>query len=356
LKRDERVCPAGRRRPVVIETHEQRGIPIPDSTQCEHARGRSQEEALLTDRIKVLYIAGWGRSGSTLMGTILGQLEGFVHMGELRHIWGRGLIENRLCGCGVPLQQCEHWKAVLAKAFGAENGVDPREMIRLRERGTRTQHIPFMYLPGGAELMRNRLGKFLTSLESLYRSIGEVTGCRVIVDSSKNPAYGYALATIPAIELYVLHLVRDPRAVAFSWLRRKLYGEKQGYMEQMAPISSSIKWNLWNMGTSRLRKSAVNSMLLRYEDLVAKPRDAVQSIIDMIQERVPVPPSVTEESVDIGVSHTAWGNPNRLETGTVTLRSDDEWKVAMKSETKYAVVSTTLPLLWRYGYLSKKYE
>jgi len=315
-----------------------------------------RQEVLLNNRTKVLYIAGWGRSGSTLLGNILGEVEGFVHAGELRHLWGRGLLENRLCGCGVPLQQCEHWEAVLTKAFGARDAVDPKEMILLRERGTRTQHIPFMYLPGGARSIRKRLGKFLNHVESLYRALGEVTGSRVIVDSSKNPAYGYALATIPAIELYVVHLVRDPRAVAFSWLRRKPHREGDWCMERIAPMSSSIKWNLWNVGTSRLRRLAADSMLLRYEDFVDEPRHAVEGIVRLVQEQAPSLSFLTDDQVELGGSHTAWGNPNRLDKGVVTLRSDDEWKDAMPSEAKCAVLCATLPFLWRYGYLSEAYE
>jgi hypothetical protein len=313
------------------------------------------ERAFLSDRIKVLYIAGWGRSGSTMLGNILGQVEGFVHVGEIRHIWEHGLIRNRLCGCGVPLKRCEFWRAVLDEAFGARDRVDPKEMIRLRENGTRTQHIPFMYVPGGDKLLKSRLRNFLTNLEALYRAVVDVTRCRVIVDSSKNPAYGHALGMIPTFDLYVLHLVRDPRAVAYSWLRRKLLREDGKYMVPITPIASSIKWNLWNIGTGALRRrSAVGYSRLRYEDFVAKPQEALQSVLDLVQEKVSVPPFVTRESIDVGVSHTAWGNPNRLDTGVITLRSDDEWKVGMKRKSKCLVVSATLPLLWRYGYLAKK--
>ena len=54
------------------------------------------------NRIKILNITGWGRSGSTILGSILGEIEGFFYAGEIRNIWNRVLLENRLCGCGVP--------------------------------------------------------------------------------------------------------------------------------------------------------------------------------------------------------------------------------------------------------------
>ena len=35
----------------------------------------------------VLYIGGWGRSGSTLLSHLLGGLDGMVSVGELRYVW-----------------------------------------------------------------------------------------------------------------------------------------------------------------------------------------------------------------------------------------------------------------------------
>ena len=57
----------------------------------------------------VLYIAGTGRSGSTLLASILGEVEGVFAAGEVRYLWQRGLAERRLCGCGVPVRDCPVW-------------------------------------------------------------------------------------------------------------------------------------------------------------------------------------------------------------------------------------------------------
>ena len=61
---------------------------------------------------KVLYIGGFGRSGSTLVERILGQLPGFCSAGEIVFLWQRGLIDGQLCGCGVPVPECEFWSRV----------------------------------------------------------------------------------------------------------------------------------------------------------------------------------------------------------------------------------------------------
>jgi hypothetical protein len=54
--------------------------------------------------VRVLYIGGWGRSGSTLLDLILGQAPGVFSAGEVREIWQSGLVENRPCGCERPFR------------------------------------------------------------------------------------------------------------------------------------------------------------------------------------------------------------------------------------------------------------
>ncbi|MBA3432215.1 MAG: hypothetical protein H0U16_12145, partial [Actinobacteria bacterium] len=51
--------------------------------------------------LKVLFIMGWTRSGSTILDNLLGEVEGFFSTGELHYLWRRGLLEGRLCSCGA---------------------------------------------------------------------------------------------------------------------------------------------------------------------------------------------------------------------------------------------------------------
>ena len=44
-------------------------------------------------RRRVLYILGWGRSGSTVLGNILGEVDGFFCAGELHYLWERRLSD-----------------------------------------------------------------------------------------------------------------------------------------------------------------------------------------------------------------------------------------------------------------------
>lgn len=305
-------------------------------------------------KVKVLYIAGWGRSGSTILDNILGQIDGFFSVGELRYIWDRNLTENRLCGCGVPFKECEVWRRVLKEAFGEIHQINAYEIVRLRG-WARTRHLPLMLLPGGERLLTSRLGEYPTILEKIYRAIQSTTGSKVIVDSSKFPSYAWVLRTMPAIDLYVVHLIRDPRGVAYSWLRRKLQPSKGGpaYMERLNPVASSLIWNIWNLTIEALwRRFPYRYLMLRYEDFVDRPQEAVECILNLVQEKATHFPFIEGRKVALDANHTTSGNPSRFQTGTIELRPDMEWKEKMKQKDKAIVTMLTWPLLLRYGYLS----
>jgi hypothetical protein len=306
--------------------------------------------------VKVLYVAGLGRSGSTILANALGQVEGFFSGGELNFIWKHTLIENRLCGCGRPARECPFWGPVFEEEFGGQSEALAREMMRLQYSGARTRHIPMMLTEGGRRKIRGRLGEFLDNTERLYAAIQSVAGSRVIVDTSKEPAYGYALGMVPGIDLRVLHLVRDPRAAAYSWAKKKRQPDStdREFMHRKTPTQSAVLWDAWNAAIEALwRRMPARYLRLRYEDFIADPRRGFEEILNLTGEDVAELPLVGERDVKLGISHTVSGNPNRFDTGTVELRQDRAWQEQMKSRDRALVTALTLPLLARYHYSVK---
>jgi hypothetical protein len=302
-------------------------------------------------RIKILYIAGWGRSGSTLLGNILGSVDGFVHVGEIRRIWDDLTRPNAHCGCGRRLRACGAWRTIFTEAFGGFDEVDYREMWRRRETFTRIRAFPRAYLWPRGWSLGARFEEFLSCSETLYRAVRDVTGRRVIVDSSKLPSYAYALARSPHVDLYVLHLVRDSRAVAYSWQRKKLQPEWGFDFRRLRPETSSMQWTAWSVVAELLGTKVPGRYLrLRYEDFVERPPETIRRVLRFAQETVRPLPFTTEHLVEIAINHTAAGNPNRFDTGPVELRLDGEWSAGMRSGDKAIVTALTWPWLLRYGY------
>lgn len=303
--------------------------------------------------VRVLYLAGSGRSGSTLVTTILGQLDGMFAAGELRYLWQRGIAENRPCGCGVPVPECPFWTRVLATLPPTDaGGIAARLRTRLRLRG----------LP--ALLWRHRRGRPPVPrhpdddiLATLYAAVGTATGA-VVVDSSKLPPYGALLGTLPGIELRVLHLVRDPRATAFSWRRRRrldvpVGGGGDGRLMARPPVAkATLLWLVWNAATRLLwgARHPERYLRVRYEDLVADPPGVIARIARFAGVEPAELPFPAPGVVRLAATHSVAGNPSRHRIGVLPVRADREWVTGL-SRAAYALVTLlTLPALRRLGY------
>jgi hypothetical protein len=299
---------------------------------------------------KVLFIAGSGRSGTTILHNILDQIDGFSAIGELRYLWERGLIKNKLCGCNLPVRECQFWQDVMTAAFGGLDEIDAKAMSHLTE-SFRIKDLPLVLVPGVQKKEASRLHQYLKNLEKLYHAIQATTGSRVIVDSSKNPSYGYLLQLIPSIELYVLHFTRDSQAVAYSWSKVKEFqaGDK---MARKTAVVSALQWNAHNLFTQIFMKQNPKRYLwLRYEAFVENPQRAITTINEFLGESSANLPFVSSHTVQLKqVNHSVFGNPVRFQQGLVTLRLDDKWQTKMNKRDKLAVKALTWPLRRRYGY------
>ncbi len=308
------------------------------------------------ERIKVLLIASCDRSGSTVVGNILGSGTNFFHGGEIHHVWGRGLIGNWSCGCGKPFRECAFWTGVMEDAFGGADRVDAQSLAYLRMTAYSKSNRLLAFSAEGRQRLKATLGQYLENLDKLCRAIQSSSGARVIVDSSKTAVHGWLLTMLPAIDLYLLHLVRDARGVAYSLGKKKLHlgAPEQRQMARHGTWKSSRMWLRDNLGIESLSSSlAGRSLKVRYEDFVTGPRDVLRSVCELVGEDASQLPPVVDSRVEIQASHTVSGNPMRLETGTLEIRPDDEWRTKMKFHQRAVVTALTWPVLRQYGYLSR---
>ncbi len=191
------------------------------------------------DKLKVIAISGTGRTGSTLLSLLLSQDPAVFNLGQMRHL-PRAFDGDAPCSCLQTLQSC----AVYGEVTPGED--------------------------------------MAATLESLSR----VTGARIFVDSSKAPGYARKLGELPGVDLYVLNLVRDPRAVACSWYRKK------------RSVSALVK----NARDWQKRQRVLNDwsaqlgdrfMAVRYEDLASSPQATIAAIADWAD--IPIPDSLFVE-------------------------------------------------------------
>ena len=305
----------------------------------------------MSEPLRVLYIAGWGRSGSTILNMVLGQVPGFFPAGELRFLWQRNLLENHDCGCGEKFHECEIWRGVVERSGVDRDPALVRQVRESLDAAVDDKRVPELLRAGGREAVYKRLGPAADALGRLYRGIRDQTGCRVIVDASKVPSYGALLEAVPGIDLRVLHLVRDARAVAYSWLRKKPQRDVGRPMVQRTAFESGWRWAIRNAEVGMLWRRAGNRFLrLRYETLIDRPEDSLQQIVALAGEDGAPLPFVRPGVVTLQPTHTSSGNPNRFTTGETELRRDEEWRRGMRRADRWIVSSVAWPLMHRYGY------
>ncbi len=318
----------------------------------------------------VLYIAGEGRSGSTLLSAILSENSRICCVGEMQSVW-RAVTTNELCSCGEPFHVCGFWKAVGDTAFGGWGNLDVSRVAALDRALTRQRHIARLLLPPVRRRYKGDIEAYTAILRSLYSAIKIVARCDAIVDSSKGMPYALVLRQARCLDLCLVHLVRDSRGVAFSWAKRDvaqpqyvLHPESaRKLMPTRGPWRAAARWVIVNLAFEAFGRSGVPHVRVRYESLAADPLPSVSRILKLVaahgHQKVAEAAPVTRQGVascssERSTRHTLGGNPMGFDRGPIQIRSDDEWRKQMPNSARRIVGAVTFPLLVAYGYVPSR--
>ncbi len=301
----------------------------------------------MTKSIDLVYIAGSGRSGTTLLELLLSSLDDVFSCGELMYIWDRSIQGNELCGCGKPVVECDEWKEIFlrAKHYDLDIFQNYKQAIFLRDKYSWIKKVPFWHSNSYKKYAEKIIQKFLYPL---YMAIRDVRNESIIVDSSKNAGYLYLLTQCEFINLRVLHMFRDSRAVAHSWQRKKKRLEivgKDVYMPQINPYYSSVQWLFFNTLIRRILKNQ-NNIIINYDKLTKSPLEELERIINFLSIENSI--NYTDNKFFIKNNHTVSGNPIRIKAKDVRIRHDDSWIHKMKKHEKLIIKMATWPLLKKY--------
>jgi len=304
------------------------------------------------EELRIVFAAGTSRSGSTLLDLLLGAQPGVISTGEFRHLWNRGLHQSEPCGCGAPLPTCPFWTQVLRTGPGP---IDGQRLDRLvRDQAALDSPVRFV-----VDALRGRMRsrpsdrQYEETLLSVYRAIRRVSGCSVIVDSSKHAPHGAVLARmarrVPGLRLTMVHMVRDSRGVAYSWYKIKTKRSGKGGLPRNLVRAAifSRGWVSANFQAELLTRFMPRTVRLRYEDLCRDPRLWLSRILTAAGGGEVTPESLTLRS-NPSRHHTVSGNPMRLGGGDIEVREDAAWRERLPASVRVGVTLFTAPGLWRY--------
>jgi len=268
--------------------------------------------------IRVVYIGGSTRSGSTLLDRLLGSFEGVCSCGEINLIWNRGLKQNELCGCGVPLRSCAFWNEVFRDAYGGIQYIDLGHVNNLHRNLVRRRSILQMLFPELRNHHFSQMYKELCDLTlQLYVSIVKVSKCKILVDSSKIPAWK-----------------RTKRA--------NLPGENT-ILRPVSLFTSIRGWIVSNIFCELLAFFVDQHRRMRYEDIVSNPLLQLRSLAEWLRLDKTEIENILHGSVwKARAQHTVAGNPMRFQVGEIEIRPDLGWKTSLsKRAVRYSTVVMT---------------
>jgi hypothetical protein len=307
---------------------------------------------------KLLFVGGQSRSGSTLLGRALGEAEGSVCVGETGFLVTRGLVENVQCGCGRPFRDCAFWSAVGDEAFAGWDRVDLARLVEIDRLASRFPTLPFEWSVRSRAKSLTSVDHYVSWLNRLYSAIAEVSGATVVVETSKAPWFASILMRMPDCDVRLLHLVRDSRAVAYSWTRRTAAPSPAGEekpMPRFRPADTAKQWVLSNASLHLLARRASAYTNVNYESFVTHPHQALRELSAFAGCSLGLPQTqLTNDAIRLGDHHIFSGNPMRWTSGWQQMRVDEEWRTALPAREFAAVTAMTWPLLKLYGYRTSR--
>lgn len=256
----------------------------------------------MQDPIKVIYIAGRGHSGSTLLDLLIGSHSRVVGLGEMRHL---NAPDPSLCSCarGVRVRDCPFWAEVAARV--AE---DSRLDLWALDLESREPDV------------------FRRHNRALLEAVAAVSGRRFIVDSSKQAGRLRMLMESGVADVFPIHLLRQPHGVVWSHARRGRSWLAHSWVH--API----------LFETRRAVHGKNYLVVRYEELAADPARELARIMAWIGL-----PFEREQLDWTGVTrHGVGGNDMRFSADGV-IRPDMAWRAGLSPLQKAAISLLSAP-------------
>lgn len=293
---------------------------------------------------KLIYIISMGHSGSTLTDMWLGTIPGVFSTGEVIHL-PRQIFRKvnpediqTYCSCGEGFESCSFWKKVFNNLHH-KTGIDvfkhPKKFdisihssfLKNRTKLDAFRHRVLLSIHryAGQSWLWNQISAYYyKSIEKnwmLYDTITEESGCKYIVDSSKNFLRYVFLKKHRPKDIKLILLIRNIHGVASS----SHHGLNEGIIKTRA--------NEWNKLYSRLARYLKHLdkgeyYILNYDNLCSNPireRERIARFIG-IDEKLPDYCSINTKEY-----HLVAGNPIRHQ-GHVSIRYDERWKKRLTKE------------------------
>ena len=293
----------------------------------------------------IVYITGYGRSGSTLLETLISQSRDVFGAGEITWLFRYFRTGEMKCSCGSRLDECEFWNDIVDRVLRKTTCESLEEAASLTLRNEKMIHIG------------SQSDEYSMLWRRTFQEIRQKSGCRIIIDSSKTSRLAFdrlpllAKAFGPSIK--VIHMVRDPRAVMWSVQRGSNRLMAQGRTAVKLPggrLRGLAGWMLSNALAERAMHlhPELQVLRIRYEDLVAQPTATLRRLSTFLGKNIVLPETQPPSSARIPAAHSVAGNRMRA-SGSLRLKADNAWRQNLTPLSRLISISAW-PQMRKYGY------
>jgi hypothetical protein len=316
-----------------------------------------ENSSILRDRssqkVPFTFLLAHSFSGSTLLSFLLGAHPEVATVGEM-FIAPSHNTDAYSCSCGEPIERCSFWRRVSDKMAGRGVPFDVRgaetslsagsygpfgsRVVWSEPRGPFLEGVrrtALALLPG----VRRELDRRIAVNRHLAEAVLDLRGARVFVDATKRPGRALLLRRDPQLDLQVIHLVRDGRAVARSAFRNlgrtiedgaRSWAASLRHAEELQRTLPPERW-----------------LTVRHEDLCREPCGTLARIFDF--QKVSPDFQIGDIRDFRAGDHHIIGNRMRLSRAS-EIRLDERWRTELAPDQRRTVERIAGPGLARYGY------
>ena len=307
------------------------------------------------NKIKVIYITGWWRSGATILSRSLGTSKETVFAGELKDYWRIRFMKHDKCSCGERFPTCSFWQEVSnahIKAFPSINFEELKNKFREIEKWSNFLKLRKLINNNKRNYLKPILDKYVAHNEKLYEIISEITGGKIIIDSSRNPGRLLALLSSKKIEMYTIDIIRDPRASLNSLIQKDI---RNVHENRQNTFKNMINWDIKNLlGLNIMRKLDANeSTYISYKNFTRNPGQVLEKLKNKLNLTLDYEKTNGKFSINLEAGHIFSGNRSRFNTGKITIKEDTNWEQQLSWYYKILISMGALPL---HKYLVRKYH
>jgi hypothetical protein len=303
------------------------------------------------ERPRVVYVAGSGHTGSTLLALLLDSHPEIACVGETSvkpKIRRKGGEARQRCSCGAKVGDCAFWRRVFEHVraeghdFGAESWSNDyrfehpiAQRLLSRACSSVAGRDLVKWAAGALPFYRDRIATIDAVNRSFIRAVLKTSGAQVFADTSKRVPRLLHLMRLPDLDVKIVLLVRDVRGYAASAKRR---GE--------AVLDAARTWHRHQIIFSDLAATLPEERLhrVRYEDLCAHPDETLNGLWRFCGvQPIEAPTAIT------ATEHHVLGNSMRM-AGQIRIRLDQSWTQRLDSHEARQILEIAGDINRKLGY------